>query len=110
LSRDRILYPSGFARCDLGFREGLEDLWEAYGEVVRLGLGDEVDLVCSWLSEELWLIEGPESALRTCKEGIERSERHGATTRAMQGRAESLSMLYDLGEWDKLLDVGKQSV
>jgi class 3 adenylate cyclase/tetratricopeptide (TPR) repeat protein len=98
----------GLARCDLGLHQGLNDLREAYKEAVRLGFGDEIALLCSWLCYMLWPIEGPVMAVSTIKEGIERSERRGLTARAMQLRAYSLSMLYDLGEWRKLLDVADE--
>jgi tetratricopeptide (TPR) repeat protein len=106
--RARMLQAS--ARCELGDLGGLDQLQKTYDESVRSGWGEEMAVCCDELSFWLWLIESPAAALRMNEEGIEKSEQRGLVARAVYGRAVSLWMLYDLGQWDKVLDIGRLTV
>jgi tetratricopeptide (TPR) repeat protein len=97
-----------WAHCELGDMEALDNLRAAYRDSVALGHGDQISIVGDQLSAWLWWIEGPANALRISEEIIARSERRGLAALAMHGRAKALRMKYDLGEWDRLLDEGRQ--
>jgi tetratricopeptide (TPR) repeat protein len=96
------------AGCELGEREALDELRSAYAEAVALGDGDLIDAIGSNLSNWLWWIEDPASALQLYEESIGRSERRGLIEQAMHDRAETLWMRYDLGQWTRLLEEGRQ--
>jgi class 3 adenylate cyclase/tetratricopeptide (TPR) repeat protein len=94
--------------CELGEGEGLDGLRAAYEEAVAFGDGDLIDVIGSNLSNWLWWIENPLSALQVYEESIARSERRGLIAQAMHDRAETLWMRYDVGEWTRLLEEGRQ--
>jgi hypothetical protein len=95
----------GMARCSLGDLDGMDDL--------RKGLQVASSSKLSWntstayvnLSFFLWLTEGPASALATHRECIDFCNRRGLATSASWTIAETCWFLFDLGEWNELLDV-----
>ena len=104
----RALGFRGAARCDLGDLSGLDDLREALHLALRLGLGREAARMRGLQAEVLWVTEGPARALDVSRSGIELAERRGSTDLAMAFRAETLRPLFDLGDWDVLLEVTAQ--
>jgi class 3 adenylate cyclase/tetratricopeptide (TPR) repeat protein len=97
------------ARCELGDLSGLDDLQQVYEESLSSGWAEQESWACGWLSGWLWSIEGPSKALTILEGGLEREERRGLISLAMLSRADSLAYLYETGEWDKLLDVGRST-
>ena len=93
----------GLARCDLGDPGGREDLREALRLGLELGLARETGIVYNNLAYQVWLAEGPAEALELSRSGIEFSERRGLVRQRMWTGAESLSMLFEAGDWDELL-------
>jgi class 3 adenylate cyclase/tetratricopeptide (TPR) repeat protein len=103
---DHAVMARGFrggARCGLGDLGGLEDLREALGRGLELGLGYETGVQYNNLAFELWRAEGPTEAREISGFGIEFSERRGLVRQAMWTSAESLWMLFEAGDWDELL-------
>src|SRR5918994_1944614 len=88
----------GIARCELGDEGGLEDLREAV-RAEELGLTGRT--AHNNLGHWLWLMESAQAGLATKRAGIELAERRGVGTGWT--RAETLWMLFDLGEWDEIV-------
>jgi class 3 adenylate cyclase/tetratricopeptide (TPR) repeat protein len=104
----RALGFRGAIRCGLGDLSGLDDLREALDLALRLGLGREAARMRGLQAEVLWVTKGPANALEVSRSGIELAERRGSTDLAMAFRAETLRPLFDLGNWDVLLQVAEQ--
>jgi class 3 adenylate cyclase/tetratricopeptide (TPR) repeat protein len=104
----RALGFRGAARCNLGDLSGLEDLREALHLALKLGLGREAARMRGLQAEVLWITDGPARALDISRSGIELAERRGSTDLAMAFRAETLLPLFDLGDWDLLLELAGQ--
>ena len=104
----RALGFRGAARCYLGDLPGLDDLREALHLALKLGLGREAARMRGLQAEVLWVTEGPARALEVSRSGIELAERRGSTDLAMAFRAETLRPLFDLGDWDHLLEAAGQ--
>ncbi|HZJ51652.1 MAG TPA: tetratricopeptide repeat protein, partial [Actinomycetota bacterium] len=98
------------ARCELGDLRGLDDLRQVYEESLSSGWAEQETWACGWLSGWLGDIEGPAKALTILESGLEREERRGLISMAMLSRADSLAYLYEIGDWDKLLGVGRSTV
>jgi tetratricopeptide (TPR) repeat protein len=104
--QDHAVMARGFrggARCGLGDLGGLEDLREALGRSLELGLGYETGVQYNNLAFEVWRAEGPTEAREISGAGIEFSERRGLVRQAMWTGAESLWMLFEAGDWDEVL-------
>jgi class 3 adenylate cyclase len=97
----RALGHRGAARCQLG-AGGLDDLRQALRLALELGLGYETGVQYNNLAYQVWLAEGPVQALEISRSGIEFSERRGLVRQAMWTSAESLWMLFEVGDWDEL--------
>jgi tetratricopeptide (TPR) repeat protein len=95
----------GDARCSLGDLDGVRDLEESLGRAEREGLAMDAAVAHSWLAEWRWLLEGPAAGVEEELRGEELGERRGLTAATMWSRAARLGMLYDLGEWDDLLEL-----
>jgi class 3 adenylate cyclase/tetratricopeptide (TPR) repeat protein len=104
----RALGFRGAARCYLGDLSGLDDLREALHLALKLGLGREAARMRGLQAEVLWITEGPARALDVSRSGIELAERRGSTDLAMAFQAETLRPLFDLGDWDHLLELAGQ--
>jgi class 3 adenylate cyclase/tetratricopeptide (TPR) repeat protein len=103
--RAQSLAFRGGARAELGDPGGLEDLQEALRLTRDLGLVREMAQVHVILGGVLWATEGPRASLENLEAGIEVAERRGIRDMAMSIRAETLRPLFDLGDWDHLLEV-----
>lgn len=104
----RALGYRGAVRCELGDLSGLDDLREALDLALRLGLGREAARMRGLQAEVLWVTKGPARALDVSRSGIELAERRGSADLAMAFRAETLLHLFDLGDWDGLLQIAEQ--
>jgi class 3 adenylate cyclase/tetratricopeptide (TPR) repeat protein len=104
----RALGFRGAVRCELGDLSGLDDLQQALDLALKMGLGREAARMRGLQAEVLWATEGPARALNLSRNGIELAERRGSTDLAMALRAETLRPLFDLGDWDVLLQVAGQ--
>jgi class 3 adenylate cyclase/tetratricopeptide (TPR) repeat protein len=110
---EQVPRPLGFrgaARCNMGDLAGLDDLREALDLAQKLGLGREAARMRGLLAEVIWLTEGPARSLEISRTGIELAERMGSMDLAMAFRAETLRPLFDLGDWDELLQGAEQVV
>jgi class 3 adenylate cyclase/tetratricopeptide (TPR) repeat protein len=94
----------GISRCELGDAGGLEDLGEALQIAFHLGLAMEAAQSRTYLGEATWQLEGPAKGLAFYEQACEQCFQRGLTSQGMASRAESVWMLYDLGEWDRLLE------
>ena len=96
----------GLARCQLGdLVGGLADLREALRLSLDLGLGNETIRSYGNLGDWVWAAEGPARGLDVKRAGIDFGERRGLTLPVMWAQAETLWLLFDLGQWDDLLRI-----
>jgi class 3 adenylate cyclase/tetratricopeptide (TPR) repeat protein len=96
----------GLARCQLGdLVGGLADLREALRLSLDLGLGNETIRSYGNLGDWVWAVEGPARGLDVKRAGIDFGERRGLTLPVMWAQAETLWLLFDLGQWDELLRI-----
>jgi tetratricopeptide (TPR) repeat protein len=93
----------GMARCELGDQGGLEDLGEGLQIAYHLGLALEAAQSRTYLGEATWQLEGPARGIAFHERAAEECLQRGLSSEAMWARGESVWMLYDLGEWDRLL-------
>ena len=100
----RSLNARGLSRNDLGDPGGLDDLRSALAVGLRSGASFDTAVTYGNLGEPLWSVEGPASALATCREGLDFAERRGLTEMSIWAHNSSLGPLFDLGRWDELLE------
>lgn len=93
----------GMARCELGDEGGLEDLGEALQIAFHLGLAFETARSRTYLGESTWQLEGPARGIVFYERAAEECLQRGLSSQAMRASGESVWMLYDLGEWDRVL-------
>jgi class 3 adenylate cyclase/tetratricopeptide (TPR) repeat protein len=108
--RARALAFRGGARCELGDLGGLDDLREALAVTRELGSVREVAQVQAILAGVLWATDGPMASKDAFEAGIEVAARRGITDMSMAIRSQLLGPLFDLGEWDRLLQTAEQVV
>jgi tetratricopeptide (TPR) repeat protein len=101
--RVRVLEVRGMTRCDLGDWQGLADLRESVDRALELGLGQETARAYLNYATFLTPVEGPERALQFFGEGVDFAERRGLTFWRMWIKAWELGVLFEIGEWDRLL-------
>ena len=98
----------GMARCSMGDLDGIADLREGLRVASSSGLSWNTATAYVNLSFFLWLTEGPGAALATHREDIDFCRRRGVARYLNWAFAETCWFLFDLGEWDELLDVVEQ--
>jgi class 3 adenylate cyclase/tetratricopeptide (TPR) repeat protein len=99
------LHIRGNARCEMGdVTAGMDDLWAALRQAEETGTALDVATCYSYLAEWVGLTEGPAAGLELNRAGIETCERRGIRGQAMWSRAESLWLLYDVGDWDEVVE------
>jgi class 3 adenylate cyclase/tetratricopeptide (TPR) repeat protein len=104
-SRLIALHIRGNARCEMGdVAGGMDDLWAALRQAEETGTALDIATCYSYLAEWVGLIDGPRRGLELNRSGIEVCERRGIRGQAMWSRAESLWLLYDVGEWDEVAE------
>jgi class 3 adenylate cyclase/tetratricopeptide (TPR) repeat protein len=103
--RAQSLAFRGGARGELGDLGGLDDLREALKLTQDLGLARETAQVQVILGDVLWATDGPKASLEAYQAGMDVADRRGITDMAMSIQAATVTPLFDLGQWDGLLDV-----
>jgi class 3 adenylate cyclase len=101
----RPLQWRGLMRCELGDLAGIEDLERALAEAIALRV--TVTPAHVNLADQLWRQRGPAAALEVQEAAIADRLSHGGTPPTWV-QAESCWMLFDLGEWDELLQVAEE--
>ncbi|MGH2573511.1 MAG: ATP-binding protein [Actinomycetota bacterium] len=106
----RALQFRGIIRCERGDVGGLEDLRESLRMCLELGVGVTYETGTAYtnLGSELWMIQGPASALEIYREGVEFATRRRYAAQVAWIRAEMLWALFDLGDWDEVLRVADE--
>ncbi len=104
----QALQNRGAARCELGDEGGLDDLREAVRLGRARGLAEETAASYGNLSYQMWSREGPAKALETWRQMEELAGRHGYVTQVQWARMGQLETLFDLGEWDRVLDIARE--
>ncbi len=94
----------GFTRFEIGDPRGLHDLKEALRTGIELGVGEDNAGAYVGLGDIVWWTQGPTAGLDVYRAGMEFTERRGMTYYTMYLKGESVWPLFDLGEWDSLLE------
>jgi len=107
----RALQERGASRCELGEEAaGFEDLRAALRLGLAAGMGEEVVLTYGNLAYQQWFREGPATAIETWGQMESYSERRGYLTHAMWAKTGRLESMFDLGDWDQVLELAQQVV
>jgi class 3 adenylate cyclase/tetratricopeptide (TPR) repeat protein len=98
------LHIRGDARAAEGDEGGLEDLEEALR--IAHASGDAVGIATSenYLAEWAWAMRGPAAGLGHFSSSLEVAERRGLAV-ALWAKVGLLGAFFDLGEWDRALEV-----
>ena len=105
----RALQERGASRCELGEEaEGFDDLREALRLGLAGGMGEEVALTYGNLAYQQWFREGPATSLETWRDMERYSEGRGYETHAMWAKTGRLESMFDLGDWDGVLELAQQ--
>jgi class 3 adenylate cyclase/tetratricopeptide (TPR) repeat protein len=104
------LAERGGERVELGDLGGLDDLREALRIGLELGLGEDTAAVYAILGDFVWWTEGPAAGLNVYRSGIDFAERRGMTYYTTYLRGESVWPLFELGEWNALLEIARELV
>ena len=72
------------------------------------GLAEETAASYGNLAYQMWFREGPAKALETWRQMEELAGRHGYVTQVQWARMGQLETLFDLGEWDRVLDIARE--
>ncbi len=98
------LNTRGDARCQLGDSGGVADMRIGALRSEELNASPR-DLFSNFvnLGDAAWLFEGPGEGLEAKRHALDLGSRRGMMLLAMWAKAESLAMLFDLGQWDQLL-------
>jgi len=95
----------GYARSTLGDPSGLEEMRAALALAIERGEGRDAAVLYNNLGVALWPIEGPAAVLDTYREGIEFAERRGIKEIALGMRAASMDQVFEVGEWDRVIEL-----
>jgi class 3 adenylate cyclase/tetratricopeptide (TPR) repeat protein len=104
----RALAHRGFSRFELGDVGGLDDLAEAVRVGLEVGLGEDTAAAYLARGDVVWWTEGPAAGLEVYRAGIDFTQRRGMTYYAMYLKGESIWPLFELGEWDALIEVAHE--
>jgi class 3 adenylate cyclase/tetratricopeptide (TPR) repeat protein len=106
---DRVLFAwqaLGAAMCDVGDPGGIEVLRDALTRAVASGTGSVAVTAYNNLSYSVWFMESAHRGLEIKREGIEYARRRAAM--ALWLRMEEMWILFDLGEWDTVLQIAEE--
>jgi len=103
------LQTRGSSRCSRGDWGGLDDLYEARRRAREIGVGHEIVRSHNNLGSFVLYLDSAD-AHEIFRAGIEIGERRGLVGWVLWGKAHTVWTLFDLGEWDKLLDVTEELV
>ncbi|HXJ66524.1 MAG TPA: hypothetical protein VNN79_22420, partial [Actinomycetota bacterium] len=106
----RALQFRGAARQELGDSEGgIDDLREAVRISIELGLSEAPAAYVN-LGDALWEYVGPAEALQAYGDAIDYAERRGLRGHATWAMGQTPWALFDLGEWDRVIEVTEEVV
>jgi tetratricopeptide (TPR) repeat protein len=97
------MHLRGDARCSGNDRGGLDDLRRALALAERSGRAADVVTSMNYVAAWTWAFEGPIRALSILDGAISLAAARGMVNGALWSKTESLPLLYELGEWDRLL-------
>ena len=100
----------GSARAELGEPEGLEDMRAASRLARRANLTEEAGVAMTNLSYLVWMREGPAASLQIALENESFSAQRGFTHNVMWAKAAQIEALFDLGRWDRVLELADEIV
>ncbi len=104
----RLLQFIGSSRCILGDQGGLDDLRGAVRLGLESGIGPETALGYTNLAGFITDAEGPRAGLEMYAEGIDFAERRGLAGYSNWAGGERTWPLFELGEWDEILEVSER--
>jgi class 3 adenylate cyclase/tetratricopeptide (TPR) repeat protein len=93
----------GYVRCEQGDLAGLDDLQDALNIALSQNMGKEASEAYGALSDLLWWIKGPPSAIESNKQGLAFAQRRGLVDDALLIKASNIWVLFDAGDWERLL-------
>jgi tetratricopeptide (TPR) repeat protein len=94
----------GVIRIELGELEGLVDQRRALERAIEVGDPERICVEYINIADGSWWMDGPAKALELKRKAIEIGDERGVLDLALNARAESVWMLFDLGRWDDLLE------
>jgi class 3 adenylate cyclase/tetratricopeptide (TPR) repeat protein len=94
----------GAARSQDGDEGGLEDLRRALRIGIEAGLGEETAIAYNNLALQVWSWVGPAEAVAVYEEMIAFCRVRGFAMLEMWAEGGTLDCLFDLGEWDRLVE------
>jgi class 3 adenylate cyclase/tetratricopeptide (TPR) repeat protein len=98
------LHIRGDARCSMGDLDaGLADLREALRRSEDSGNVGDIVSSRNYLAEWRWATEGPAAGLAEWEMALELAERMNVRSQATYTKGAALSVLLELGEWDRVL-------
>jgi class 3 adenylate cyclase/tetratricopeptide (TPR) repeat protein len=98
------LHIRGDARCSMGDLDpGLADLEDALARSERAGRVGDVVTSRNYLAEWRWATQGPAAGLAEWEAALELADRRNVRSQAMYSKGAALSVLNELGEWDRVL-------
>ncbi len=104
----RAFVLRGFKRFELGDLGGLDDVEEALRSGLEHGFGEDTAAAFMALGDLVWWTRGPADGLDVYRTGMEFTERRGMTYYAMYLKGESVWPLFEVGEWDMVLDTAHE--
>jgi class 3 adenylate cyclase/tetratricopeptide (TPR) repeat protein len=97
------LHIRGDARCSSGDAGGLDDLREALR--IAQSNGNAADVVTSenYLGDWMYALQGPAASMPFFDHALAAAERRGVVSQSLWTKAGALSVLFDMGDWDRAL-------
>ncbi|MFN2488509.1 MAG: AAA family ATPase [Actinomycetota bacterium] len=93
----------GYVRCEQGNLSGLNDFHDALSMALSHNMGAEAFMAYSGLTELLWWIKGPQSAIENNRSGLAFVARRGREGDVLYTRVYDIFFLFDEGDWKRLL-------
>jgi tetratricopeptide (TPR) repeat protein len=100
----------GSARAELGDPQGLEDMRSAVRLAKQANLTEEAGVGMTNLAYLVWMREGPAASLEIALENESFSAQRGFLHNVMWAKAAQLEALFDLGTWDRLIEVADEVI
>jgi class 3 adenylate cyclase/tetratricopeptide (TPR) repeat protein len=100
----------GYARAIQGDPDGMREQREALESLRALGHARATAIVYNNLGSCLTHVEGSQTALDVFREGTAFAEQRGLGEMAMALRSSMVSVLFELGEWDEVLQLAAEVV
>jgi class 3 adenylate cyclase/tetratricopeptide (TPR) repeat protein len=100
----------GYAHALRGNADGLDEQRAAVRALLELGQGRATAIAYLNLGSSLGHTEGPEAALDLFREAFSFARTRGLEEMALAVEDGMMTMLYELGRWDELLELGERVV